>query len=183
MSYVEFDIQHHNIQFVLECHGRFILTNAAPSTSLTSAFGGSSGGSTTAYKQANKSNFVLCYPNSPYSGIEIGWRWFSWAKNLLRLPFLDWQAMSNLPYNCWPDLVPTSSCFDLDETIRLFLTDQKQIVFLYVVIHRSTCIMYLSSTKVLYRSLPICSAILAGFEVLSSSIMFCCDVNERTLCF
>ena len=132
MSYVEFDIQHHNIQFVLECHGRFILTNAAPSTSLMSAFGGSSGGSTTAYKQANKSNFVLCYPNSPYSGIEIGWRWFSWAKNLLRLPFLDWQAMSNLPYNCWPDLVPTSSCFDLDETIRLFLTDQKQIVFLYV---------------------------------------------------
>ena len=45
--------------YVLERLGRFILTNAAPSTSLTSTSSGSSEGSTTTYRQANKSNFVL----------------------------------------------------------------------------------------------------------------------------
>ena len=45
--------------YVLEWPGRFILTNAASPTSLTSTSGGLSKGSTTAYKQANKSNFVL----------------------------------------------------------------------------------------------------------------------------
>lgn len=58
--------------YVLECHGGFILTNPAPATSLTSTSGGLSEDSTTAYKQVNKSNFVLYSPNSPYSGIEIG---------------------------------------------------------------------------------------------------------------
>ena len=57
---------------VLECHGGFVFTNAASSTSLTSTSGGTSEDSTTAYKQANKSDFVLYCPNCPYSGIEIG---------------------------------------------------------------------------------------------------------------
>ena len=45
--------------YVLECLEGFILTNAAPSTCLTSTSAGSSEGSTTTYKQAYKSDFVL----------------------------------------------------------------------------------------------------------------------------
>ena len=45
--------------YVLEHLGKVKLTNAAPSTSLSSTSGGSKEGSTTLYKQANKSNFVL----------------------------------------------------------------------------------------------------------------------------
>ena len=59
-------------QYVLERLGRFILTNAALSTSLTSRSGGSNAGSTTAHKQANKFNFVLHCRNCPFLEMELG---------------------------------------------------------------------------------------------------------------
>ena len=52
--------------YVLECFGGFTLRNAASSTRLTSTSGGSSEGSTTPYKQANKFDFVLHCRNCPY---------------------------------------------------------------------------------------------------------------------
>ena len=57
--------------YVLERLGRFILTNAAPSTSLTLTSRGSSEGSITTDKQAYKSNFVLRFRKFPYSEMEI----------------------------------------------------------------------------------------------------------------
>ena len=57
---------------VLECPGRFILTNAAQSTSLTSTSGVSSEDSTIAYKQANKSSFVFHCCICSFLEMEIG---------------------------------------------------------------------------------------------------------------
>ena len=54
--------------YVLEHLGRFILTNAAPSTSLTSTSGGSGDGSTT----TNKPNYILHCCNFQYSERDIG---------------------------------------------------------------------------------------------------------------
>ena len=55
---------------VLEYFWGFILKNEATSTSLTSTSGGLSKGSTTAYKQSDKSDFVLHCHNYDYNDLD-----------------------------------------------------------------------------------------------------------------
>ena len=82
--------------YVLECLWGFILKNAASSNSLTSTSGGLSKGSTTAYKQSDKFDFVLYCHNQHYNDLDTSSICTGWSPAITLT---------------WPGLRKSTSCF------------------------------------------------------------------------